>query len=64
MTIEEAMKKCQEIIHSIGGDAEWITEDCNPIELHTNIAYNEDNEAYLMTEADYQAAAAELWGEN
>lgn len=64
MTIEEAMKKCQEIIHSIGGDAEWITEDCNPIELHTNIAYNEDGEAYLMTEADFVKAAAELWGEN
>ena len=52
MTIDEAMKKCQEIIHSIGGDAEWVTEGCNPIELHTNIAYNEDGELYLMTEAE------------
>ena len=56
MTIDEAMTKCEEIMRAVGANAEWIVED-NPIELHSNIGLNEDNEFYVMTEE-------ELWGEN
>ena len=56
MTIEEAMKKCEEIMRAAGANAHWFAGD-NPIKLYTNIAYNEDGQHYLMTEA-------ELWRKN
>lgn len=59
MTTKEAMAKCEEIIRSIEGNAEWNT-NWNPITLDTNIGLNKDGEPYFMTADEISKEEAKI----